>query len=251
MPHSSPSQESLMQKIAHLSGITAEGLAGQAMAEIMMLVVQLTFNSSYWEQVGRYEHAKDQDRQINLHEKELLLKDMKYYEQDENGQWPEIRRLDKDGKPRYDENPEKDRENIIPPQCATDEELKANHYFRRAARMTYEPDENGKYPEVYALNNQYQVDYTRVVENGEATPEELIANGFIPRPSYVQGLKNVFAGFVESVQGFDALSPEEKLWLHPDQVDSKQGNDNSADLARDNAARMAAQARPAPKPATK
>jgi len=239
-----PENESYLAKIAHLNGITAEGLAGEAIAELMLVLFQFIFNTPYLEQISQYQQAKNHDRQIALNEAQQLNQGLRFYEPNSNGLWPTVYRLNKEGKPMENQA------SVIPPQCATETELKANGFILRQIRMTYEPDSNGRYPDAYLANENGELDYTKLIENGQASPFQQLANGFVLKPDFIEGWKMVFDSCVERVRGHQQLSPLQKMRLHPAHVGNEGGNKNKADegdMARDRAAMMAAQPRPAVK----
>lgn len=207
----------LAGQVAHLSGLTAEGLAGEAFADILVFALQFIFNTGYLEQCAMYQRAKDEQVHIIAKEKEKLEAGLQYYEKDQNGKWPNIYSLDRNG------NPQTREEHLIAPQCASDTELRQNGYFKRGMRMIYEADENGNYPVTYMMNpNTGELDHHNEIKDRPATPMEQIANGFVPEPSVLQGYSNVFYRHMERMTGFGSLSPEAKMWLY-----GSMGQDNA------------------------
>ncbi len=196
--HQGSADGGVIGKAEHLAGLTAEGVAGEMLADLFIFSVELTFNTPIWVQMWQFNKAIEQ----------------------------ELASI-KNGDP---------------------------------IRLAYMPNEKGDYPEIYPIDGQGKVDYSKspmrtYKDDGslsdEITSFHIRANGYVPRPSITESLKIVFDRHFERMLGSGVLSPEQKARMSGtvSAMQSEEKHDNK-DLAADRAAQMAAM-RPAMPRATK
>lgn len=195
LAHSPSGDNGAIGKAEHLAGLTAEGVAGEILADLFIFSVELTFNTPIWVQMWQFNKALEQ----------------------------EIASI-KNGEP---------------------------------IRLAYMPDADGNYPDIYPIDGQGKVDFSKspmrtYKDDGslsdEITPFHIRANGYVPRPSITESLMIACDRHFERMLGSGVLTPEQKARMSGT-VSSMQKEEKAEkeDLAADRAAQMAAM-RPAPMP---
>ncbi|MGE3318825.1 MAG: hypothetical protein AB7I18_05975 [Candidatus Berkiella sp.] len=106
-PQNNPGDTGAIGKAEHLAGLTAEGVAGEMIMDLMIFSVELTFNTPFWIQAYQFDEAL---------KKELSSTDgvRLAYLPDDNGVYPEIYPVDGQGNVDYKQQPIQDQNEITP-----------------------------------------------------------------------------------------------------------------------------------------
>lgn len=110
-------------------------------------------------------------------------------------------------------------------------------------QLVYLPDENGKWPDIYVVDESNAIDFTQVYPPGEAPENAVRMQGFVPRPTLKEGYVNAMNLHMERMWGGRALSDAEKLKLR-NMVELGEPEAKRQDNLRD--LMMAQRARPTP-----
>lgn len=93
--------QGVMEKAEHLAGLTAEGVAGEILFDLIILSIELSINAPFWTQTLQFEEALKKELQsIESGESERLV-----YLPDDNGVYPDIYPIDSSGKVNYSKPP--------------------------------------------------------------------------------------------------------------------------------------------------
>lgn len=115
-------------------------------------------------------------------------------------------------------------------------------------RLAYMPNEQGDYPEIYPIDAQGKVDFSKLPMrtynddgslNNAITPFHIRANGYVPRPSISESFKIVFDRHFERMLGAGVLSPEQKARMSGTLSSASDRKGEVEDLASDAASQNA------------
>lgn len=117
-PPSNPGDTGAIGKAEHLAGLTAEGVAGEMAMDLMILALELTFNTPFWIQAYQFDEALKKELSLNNGVRLAYLPD-------DNGVYPEIYPIDGQGNVDYKQPP------ITDPDQITPFHIRANGYVPR------------------------------------------------------------------------------------------------------------------------
>jgi hypothetical protein len=99
--HQASNDGGAIGKAEHLAGLTAEGVAGEMLADLFILSVELTFNTPVWVQMWQFNKAIEQELASIKNGDPVRLA----YMPNEDGDYPEIYPIDGKGKVDYSKAP--------------------------------------------------------------------------------------------------------------------------------------------------
>lgn len=112
--------QGVMEKFEHLAGLTAEGVAGESLFDLIIFATELTLNTPFWTQTLQFEEALRKELEsLDSGEPVRLC-----YLPDDNGVFPEIYPADGQGKVNFNKPP-------LRPEEITNFAIRANGYVPR------------------------------------------------------------------------------------------------------------------------
>lgn len=224
-----------LAKAAHLASLNAEGVAAEMIVDAFIFAVQFLFNTSYMAQKSHYYQAMQTE--ANMAQRVYAPK---------GGILPPVYELKDDG------SPDQTKLINVAVRQPTKAELTGNNLIHPDdfTPLIYRKDANGRYPLVYKVEENGEINYTRRYAEGEAPLYAIRRNGLIPVPDYAQGWKDAVSFQIERMMGADWLTPVKKLELYGYLEQHSNAPGKKKDLRSDVIAMQGATrpAAPAPRP---